>query len=57
LVTLADARFLEGASGDDWRYTRDRAASDVNAEVRDAAARDGYLLFRIGLPPSTLPGS
>jgi len=54
---LADARFLEGASGDDWRYTRDRAASDVNAEVRDAAARDGYLLFRIGLPPSTLPGS
>ena len=49
LMISADAPFPSGASEDDWRPTRSREASDVNAEVRETVARDGYALFRIGL--------
>jgi hypothetical protein len=55
LVTKADAAFPNGASEQDWRYTRSRDADDVNAEVRDAVDRDGSALFRIGLSLSDLP--
>jgi hypothetical protein len=55
LVTRADAPFPAGASEPDWRFTRAREASDVNAEVRDAVERDGYSLFRIGLSFSDIP--
>jgi len=55
LVTNADAPFPDGASQDEWRLTRSREASDVNAEVRDAVDRDGYSLFRIGLSLSEIP--
>jgi hypothetical protein len=53
LVISADAPFPSCASEADWR--RSREASDVNAEVRDAVARDGYSLFRIGLSLSDIP--
>lgn len=55
LVTAADAPFPAGASEADWRHTRSREADDVNAEVREAVARDGYSLFRIGLSLSDIP--
>ena len=55
LVTKADAPFPAGASSDDWQHTRSRAASDVNAEVREAIDRDGYSLFKIGLSLSEIP--
>jgi hypothetical protein len=55
LVTLAQTPFPAGASETDWRLTRTRDADDVNAEVREAVARDGYSLFRIGLSLSDLP--
>ena len=55
LVISADAPFPSGASEDDWRHTRSREASDVNAEVREALERDGYSLFRIGLSLSEIP--
>jgi hypothetical protein len=55
LVIAADAPFPAGASEADWRHTRSREASDVNAEVRDAVDRDGYSLFQIGLSLSDLP--
>jgi hypothetical protein len=48
-VISADAPFPSGASGDDWRHTRSREASDVNAEARDTVGRDGYSLFSIRL--------
>jgi hypothetical protein len=51
----ADAPIPSGASGDDWRHTRSREASDVNAEVREAVERDGYCLFGIGLSLSEIP--
>jgi hypothetical protein len=57
LVISADAPFPSGASEADWRHTRSREAGDVNAEVRDAVARDGYSLLRIGLLLSDLPKS
>jgi hypothetical protein len=37
--------------------TAAREAGDVNAEERDAVARDGYSLFRIGLSLSDIPKS
>jgi hypothetical protein len=55
LVISADTPFPSGASEADRRHTRSREASDVNAEVRDAVARDGYSLFRIGLSLSDIP--
>jgi hypothetical protein len=55
LVISADAPFPSGASEADWRHIRSREAGDVNAEVRDAVARDGYSLFRIGLSLSDIP--
>jgi hypothetical protein len=57
LVTDADAPFPSGASEHDWRFTRARAADDVNAEVRDAVDRQGYSLFQIGLSLSDIPKS
>jgi hypothetical protein len=54
LVTRADAPFPSGASEGGWRLTRSREADDVNAEVRDAVDRTGYLLFRIGLSLSEI---
>jgi hypothetical protein len=56
LVTGADARFPAGASEADWRLARGRDADDVNPEVREAADRDGYSLFQIGLSLSEIPG-
>jgi hypothetical protein len=55
LVIAADAPFPQGTSEQDWRVSRTRAGSDVNAEVREAVDRDGYSLFRIGLSLSDLP--
>jgi hypothetical protein len=55
LVISADAPFPAGASEHDWRLTRSRHATDVNAEVRDAVDRTGYSLFRIGLSLSEIP--
>jgi hypothetical protein len=40
LVISADAPFPSGASEDDWRHTRSREASDVNAELRAVVGRD-----------------
>jgi len=57
LVISADAPFPPGASEADWRHSRDRDASDVNAEVREAIGRDGYSLFKIGLSLSEIPRS
>jgi hypothetical protein len=51
-----DAPFPYGASEADWHHTRTRDAGDVNAEVRDAVAREGDSLFRIGLLPSDIYG-
>jgi hypothetical protein len=47
LVISSYAPFPSCASEADWRHTRSREASDVNAEVRDAVARDGYSLSDI----------
>ena len=57
LVTRAQKPFPADASESDWRLTRTRNAEDVNAEVREAVARDSYSLFRIGLSLSDLPKS
>jgi hypothetical protein len=57
LVTMAQKPFPAGTSESDWRFARTREAGDVNAEVREAVARDGYSLFRIGLSLSDLPKS
>jgi hypothetical protein len=46
LVISADAPFPSGASEDDWRHTRSREASDVNAEVREVVGRDGYSILQ-----------
>jgi hypothetical protein len=54
-VTRADALFSGGASQDEWQLTRTREAGDVNAEIRDAVDRDGYLLFKVGLSLSEIP--
>jgi hypothetical protein len=55
LVTMDGQPFPSGTSAAEWRLTRTRDAGDVNAEVREAVARDGYSLFRIGLSLSDLP--
>jgi hypothetical protein len=57
LVISADAPFPAGASEHEWRFTRAREASDVNAEVRDAVNQTGYSLFQIGLSLSEIPKS
>ena len=57
LVISADAPFPAGASEREWRFTRAREASDVNAEVRDAVNQTGYSLFQIGLSLSEIPKS
>jgi hypothetical protein len=56
LAVRADAPVLSGTSENDWRLTLSRDAGDVNAEVREAVDRDGYSLFRIGLPLPEIPG-
>ena len=55
LVISADAPFPAGASEHEWRFTRAREASDVNAEIRDAVDHNGYSLFQIGLSLSEIP--
>jgi hypothetical protein len=55
IVIASDAPFPAGASENDWRLTRTREASDVNAEVREAVEREGYSLFKIGLSLSEIP--
>jgi len=55
LVISGDAPFPAGASEHEWRFTRAREASDVNAEVRDAVDRNGYSLFKTGLSLSEIP--
>ncbi|CAN7293358.1 hypothetical protein LJR220_001473 [Bradyrhizobium sp. LjRoot220] len=57
LVAKADVPFPSGTSQGEWKLTRRSEAGDVNAEVREAADRDGYSLFRIGLSPSEIPKS
>jgi hypothetical protein len=52
---LSGAPFPAGASEREWRFTRAREASDVNAEVRDAVDHNGYSLFQIGLSLSEIP--
>jgi hypothetical protein len=37
-----------------WRRPSSRHSDDVNAEVREAAGRDDYSLFRIGLSLSEI---
>jgi len=34
-----------GTGESEWRLKRSRHSDDVNAEVREAAVRDGYSLF------------
>ena len=55
LVVKADAPFPSGTREDEWRLTRVRGSSDVNAEAREAVDRDGYSLFKIGLSLSEIP--
>ncbi len=57
LVVKADSPFPSGTSESEWRLTRSREASDVNAEVREAVDCDGYSLFQIGLKLPDLPKS
>jgi hypothetical protein len=54
-VVKADVPFPQETREDEWRWTRSREASDVNAEVREAVDRDGYSLFQIGLSLSEIP--
>jgi hypothetical protein len=46
LVISGDAPFPAGASEHEWRFTRAREASDVNAEVRDAVNPNRLLAFQ-----------
>jgi hypothetical protein len=55
LVISADAPFPAGASAHEWRFSRAREASDVNAEIRDAVDHNDYSLFQIGLSLSEIP--
>ena len=55
LVVKADVPFPSGTREDEWRLTRVRGSSDVNAEAREAVDRDGYSLFKIGLSLSEIP--
>jgi hypothetical protein len=48
---------MDGTNESEWRLTRSRYADDVNAEVREAVARDGSPLFRTGLSLSKIPKS
>ena len=43
------ARFPDGTSESEWRLARVRDEGDVNADVRDEIAANGYCLFAIGL--------
>jgi hypothetical protein len=45
----ADAPFPSGTRESEWRLTRSRHSSDVNAKVREALDQDDYSLFRTGL--------
>jgi hypothetical protein len=55
LVVKADEPLPPATRESEWKLTRRRDASDVNAEVRDAVERDGYSLFKIGLSLSEIP--
>ena len=56
-MTRADAPLPPDTSESEWRMTRGCHSDDVNAEVREAVAQDGYSLFRIGLSLSEIPKS
>jgi len=49
LVLRDGSSFPDGTSESEWQLTRIRDASDVNADVREEIARNGYCLFAIGL--------
>ncbi len=55
LVVREDRPFPAGAAEADWRESRVRDETDVNDQVREDVARDGYSLFRIGLKFGDLP--
>lgn len=55
LVVREDRPFPDGSAEADWRQTRIRDETDVNDQVREDVARDGYSLFRIGLSFADLP--
>ncbi|CAL77441.1 hypothetical protein BRADO3664 [Bradyrhizobium sp. ORS 278] len=57
LVLPDDREVPAGVREQDWRLTRTRVKADVNDEVRAIFDREGYCLFRIGLPLSDLPQS
>jgi hypothetical protein len=48
LVTGEASGFPTATSADQWTFTRARGAADTNPDVRDAVAREGYCLFKIG---------
>ena len=48
LVIGEASGFPPGTAEDQWTFTRSRSAADTNPDVRDAVARDGYCLFKIG---------
>jgi len=54
-VVRPDRPFPSDTTREEWRLTRAREASDVNAEVREAVDRYGYSLFRIGLSLAKIP--
>lgn len=49
LVLRDGSAFPEGTSELEWQLTRVRDEGDVNADVRDEIAANGYCLFAIGL--------
>lgn len=55
LVVAADAPMPPEAKAADWTFTRERAAEDTNADVRQAVDATGYCLFKIGFDFSELP--
>ena len=49
LVLREGSAFPDDTSESEWQLTRVRDASDVNADVREEIAANGYCLFAIGL--------
>jgi hypothetical protein len=48
-LTKRTAPFPSGTRESEWRLTRSRHSSDLNAKVREALDLDDYSLFRTGL--------
>jgi hypothetical protein len=47
-LVIGDGGIPAATSEDQWTFTRAREAADTTPDVRDAVAREGYCLFRIG---------